>query len=115
MIEILDGILIVRVSEELDQHNADLIRKEVDETIKKQRIVEIIFDFQKTTFMDSSGIGMVMGRFKLVNSIGGSVAVVNLCERVKKIFTFSGLTKIVNQYENVEEALQIMKGEGDNE
>ena len=115
MIEILDGILIVRVSEELDQHNADLIRKEVDETIKKQRIVEIIFDFQKTTFMDSSGIGMVMGRFKLVNSIGGSVAVVNLFERVKKIFTFSGLTKIVNQYENVEEALQIMKGEGDNE
>lgn len=112
MIEIIDGILIVRVSEELDQHNADLIRKEVDETIKKQSIVEIIFDFQKTTFMDSSGIGMIMGRFKLVNSIGGSVAVVNLSERVKKIFTFSGLTKIVNQYENVEEALKIMKGEG---
>ena len=59
----------------------------------------IIFDFQETNFMDSSGIGVIMGRYKLVYLLGGEVWAVHANERMKKILTMSGGTKIIQMYE----------------
>ena len=59
----------------------------------------LIFDFQETNFMDSSGIGVIMGRYKLVYLLGGEVWAVHANERMKKILTMSGVTKIIQMYE----------------
>ena len=56
---------------------------------------EVIFDFNKVSFMDSAGIGLVIGRYKLANMLGGKVRVANLTTPVKKIFEMSGMLKII--------------------
>ena len=60
---------------------------------------EIIFDFNKVSFMDSAGIGLVIGRYKLANMLGGKVEVANLTTPVRKIFEMSGMLKIIPEVE----------------
>ena len=59
----------------------------------------MIFDFERTNFMDSSGIGVIMGRYRMVYLLGGDVWAVNTNDRIKKILTMSGVTKIIQIYE----------------
>ena len=59
----------------------------------------MIFDFDKTDFMDSSGIGVIMGRYKTISLIGGEVWAVHANDRIRKILTLSGMTKIMQIYE----------------
>lgn len=86
--------LIIHVNGELDHHNAVAIRKMADKKIYDNGIRNILFDFDKTEFMDSSGIGVIMGRYKMVHSLGGKVAVINVGRNVEKILLFSGLNKL---------------------
>lgn len=86
-------------SKRVDHHNADEIRKEADAVISRNHIRYVIFDFDRTDFMDSSGIGIIMGRYKTVSLIGGEVWAVHTNERIRKILTFSGATKIMQIYE----------------
>ena len=69
----------------------------------------IIFDFTDVGFMDSSGIGLIMGRYKKVMFLGGRAAVTNVGEAVNRIFTLSGLYKIIERYDTVGEALEGMQ------
>lgn len=108
--EIMDNVLIIHVNGELDHHNAIMIREKADEIICKKGIVNIMFDFERTDFMDSSGIGVIMGRYKKVKDFGGTVGVVNVRKNVEKILLFSGLNKIVKYYDNIEMAVTAMKG-----
>ena len=66
-------------------------------------IKNIVFDFKNIRFMDSSGIGVIIGRYKKISSEGGKVSVVNVNDRVKKIFNLSGMNKIINIYDTYEE------------
>lgn len=70
-----------------------------DKLIEENHIKCVIFDFQETNFMDSSGIGVIMGRYKMVYLLGGEVWAVHANERMKKILTMSGVTKIIQMYE----------------
>ena len=83
----------------LSDDNADEIRKEADAVISRNHIRYVIFDFDRTDFMDSSGIGIIMGRYKTVSLIGGEVWAVHTNERIRKILTFSGAAKIMQIYE----------------
>ena len=64
---------VFRISGELDHHNAQNIRKELDFAIKKYRLSELILDLKNLNFMDSSGIGLIVGRYNLVSPLGGKV------------------------------------------
>lgn len=90
-----DGTLIIRVPRELDHHAATEIKNKADNLIERNSVKRIVFDFKETEFMDSSGIGMIMGRYKLMHYMGGRVTACNLKDRVKKIFCMSGLETIV--------------------
>ena len=90
-----DHILRIRVPGELDHHSAKAICREADRRIQTEDIREIIFDFADTQFMDSSGIGMIIGRCKNVRFSGGYVKAVNLCGQLERIFRLSGLKKII--------------------
>ena len=97
--EIQGNCLIIHLPKEVDHMVSDEIRKESDEIIRRKYIRTITFDFSDTAFMDSSGIGVIMGRYKRIYMLGGEVCAVHANERMKKILTMSGVTKIMQIYE----------------
>ncbi len=94
-ITVTEGTMVIRVPKELDHHTATEIKECTDFLVEKEGIRTIVFDFGETDFMDSSGIGMLMGRYKLMRCAGGHLKACNLKPRVAKIFTMSGLETIV--------------------
>lgn len=88
--------LEIQVPAELDHHSALTVRMETDEILEKQEIREIIFDFSRTEFCDSSGIGMLMGRYRVMKTLGGSVRAVRVKDRVYRILMLSGIHKIIS-------------------
>ncbi len=89
--------LVVIMDRDLDHHNAMEVKKEVDDYIYGGQVKNVTFDFKNTSFMDSSGIGVVMGRHRLVNPLGGEVKVKNLSDNIDRIFLISGLYKIIKK------------------
>ena len=88
-------VLIIIVAKEVDHHYSQEIRKRVDILMECQGIVSVIFDFSNTCFMDSSGIGMLLGRYKQLIRFGGKAEMKNLNSDMKRIFTMSGIFKII--------------------
>lgn len=97
--------LIIQLNQELDHHIAKMVKKDADNFIDKNQIKNIIFDFSGSQFMDSSGIGVIMGRYKKVAFTGGKVAVVHVGPAVDRILKLSGLYKIVEKYDSLEEMI----------
>ena len=90
-----DKQLIVEITEEIDHHVAEKIRRKVDDEITRHMPRKTIFDFSRVTFMDSAGIGMLIGRYKMMKLIGGSLEIVNLSNTLKKLLEMSGINKII--------------------
>lgn len=88
---------------EIDHHSAVLIRKSIDRAVNQKKPRLLILDFADVTFMDSSGIGLVMGRYKLVKSYGGEIRVENLNAGAYKIMRLAGIERLgeIRQKETV--------------
>lgn len=95
-----DKTLIFKMEEEIDECTVQKIRRKLDNEIERYMPKEVIFDFNNVSFMDSAGIGLIIGRYKLANMLGGKVEVANLSTPVKKIFEMSGMTKIIPEVKN---------------
>ena len=93
--EVQENCLTIYLPQDVDHHNAEEIRREADHLIEKNHIRYVIFDFADTGFMDSSGIGVIMGRYKRIYMLGGEVWAVHTSERMKKILAMSGVTKFM--------------------
>ena len=93
--EVQEPNLIVWVPKEIDHHHADILRGEVELLLHIHRIRNLIFDFAETEFMDSSGIGVLIGRSRNLGYQNGIVYARNLNPHVEKIFKASGLDKII--------------------
>ena len=104
----IDDKLVVFFIGELDHHSAEEVRVKIDDRIERDNIQKVIMDFEEVTFMDSSGIGVVIGRFKKLQNRDGKVCVVNVNKRVDKVFKLSGLNKIKNSNSRVSEAVESM-------
>ena len=87
--------LAVWVPKELDHHHADVLRAEVELLIHIHHARNLVFDFEQTEFMDSSGIGVLIGRCRNLGYCNGVVYARNLNGRIEKIFNASGLGKII--------------------
>lgn len=87
--------LTISLSGEIDHHNAAILRIEADEAIQTLLTPNVRFDFGEVTFMDSSGIGFVLGRYKIVESYGGNIEVINLSQRIYSMMQLAGLEKLV--------------------
>lgn len=92
---VIEDFLMVKMPEEIDHHQSEHICREADRYIVKENINNIVFDFEDTRFMDSSGIGIIMGRYKKVACFGGRVYGIHADERIKRIMFLSGLQKIM--------------------
>lgn len=89
--EIQDNLLWIKMPRELDHHMAAYIREEADQNLLNSKVEHVVFNFEETQFMDSSGIGVIVGRYKLISQIGGKVIVYHPNSRIKKMMLLSGL------------------------
>lgn len=90
-----DKLLVFEITEEIDHHEAEKIRRKMDNEIERYMPKKIVFDFNQVTFMDSAGIGMLIGRYKSVRRIGGIAELINVKPSIEKIFEMCGLLKII--------------------
>lgn len=89
-----EGELIARLSGELDHHSARSLREQVDAAVEQSSVRRLQLDFQGVTFMDSSGVGLVMGRYRLMHTLGGTLAVSGTSERIRQMMRMAGLDKL---------------------
>lgn len=93
---VIENFLMVRMPKEVDHHESAKISKTADEYILKSRIKNVVFDFEATRFMDSSGIGVIIGRYKKMECFGGKVIAINCNRQIKRIMDMSGMYKYVD-------------------
>ena len=88
--------LLVSISGEIDHHNAVWVRAEIDEMISRVRPRQTVLILSGIEFMDSSGLGLIMGRYAKMQALGGELLLRDPNERIVKIFKLAGLEKIVS-------------------
>jgi stage II sporulation protein AA (anti-sigma F factor antagonist) len=93
--KVIDNYLMIRMPEEIDHHKSVDISAKADRYIISKKVGNVVFDFERTTFMDSSGIGIIMGRYRKIACFGGRVYAVNAGSRIRRILILSGLDNIV--------------------
>ncbi len=88
------GLVTARLVGELDHHGAGEIREAIDEAVLRYRAGQLVLDFSGLTFMDSSGVGLIMGRYRLLRSLGGTVTVIGASPRLERMIRLAGLDKL---------------------
>lgn len=104
----INRILIVKINGDIDHCSSEEIRLKIDKDFERINGKDILFDFSNVDFMDSSGIGMIIGRYKNVELKGGQIAFFNISENLKRIFEISGLLKIIYCFDSKEEAIKAL-------
>lgn len=89
-----DGKMHVMLSGEIDHHNAQNIREEIDMAIHFNNPSELMLDFSDVSFMDSSGIGLVIGRYRIMHELEGKVLVANPSMQIRKVLRLSGIDRL---------------------
>lgn len=95
---------VVHVRGEIDVYTAPLVREKLDEQITAGRN-DLVVDLTDVTFLDSTGLGVLVGRLKLTRSLGGSMRIVGTDDRVLKVFAITGLDKVFDIHADVDSAL----------
>jgi stage II sporulation protein AA (anti-sigma F factor antagonist) len=90
-----DNVLYFFITEEIDHHTTEKIRRKMDYEITRFMPRKVVFDFSKVTFMDSAGIGLLIGRYKLAKMLGGVTTMINTNKNIEKVFEMSGILKII--------------------
>ncbi|UOF92925.1 anti-sigma F factor antagonist [Fodinisporobacter ferrooxydans] len=98
------------MSGELDHHTAELVRNRVDQELGGRECQHMILNLSGLTFMDSSGLGVILGRYKRVTQGGGRMAITNVDPQIRRLFEMAGLLKIIQFYDTEDLALQAVGG-----
>lgn len=93
--DIKDGILEIKLLGEIDHHSAVEVRSDIDELIFLLRPHKTVLDLSQISFMDSSGLGLIMGRYSLMKELGGSLALRAPTQAVMKILSLAGMERII--------------------
>ena len=90
-----DGVLYVKLSGDIDHHSAKNVRDAVDDLMRKNNPAELELDLSAVEFMDSSGLGLVLGRYKKQTDMGGKMKILNPTRRIMQILQLAGVEKII--------------------
>ncbi len=104
-IEIRGNTLIVFIKGELDDHVAKMLRDKLDFILLRKEIKNVIFDLKELSLMDSAGIGLLIGRYKIIKSRDGQAFIVLSSASVKKILKMSGVLNLFKCFESSKDAL----------
>lgn len=96
--------IIVSLYGEVDQYAAAELKGRIDVEIQSSLKRNVIFDLKSVEMMDSSGIGLIVGRYKLTTSLGGKFAVCNADSNIRRMLELSGITKVINYFNTLTEA-----------
>ena len=107
--ETLGRVLAVKISGELDHHNAAPLREAIDRELLSGNYTGLIIDLSGLEMMDSSGIGVIMGRCRLLENSGGHLCVCGAKAQIKKIILLSGLGKLVGITEDIKSAAKLLE------
>ena len=105
-LETKNDVLCIRLSGELDHHTADELREKATAIIEKNEIRHIVLNLEQLTFMDSSGLGVILGRYKQIKQVHGEMVVCAISPSIQRLFDMSGLFKIIKLEPTEEFALQ---------
>jgi len=97
-----EGVLSLTLHGEIDHHSAVQIRTAIDELLYEEHPKKLVLDLSQIEFMDSSGLGLIMGRYSLMQKLGGELTLRNPHERIVQIFTLAGLQRMVKIEEDEE-------------
>ncbi len=100
--------LVAILQGEVDHHTCVQIRQQVDHEFQKKRARNLVFDLECVKFMDSAGIGMLMGRYRNVAICGGSIALVNVRPETAQLIELSGVNRLMKIYASQEQALEVL-------
>ena len=100
---VTDKMLVISMIAELDHHLADEMREVIDHVIDERGVNDIIIDFSRIGFMDSAGIGLIMGRYKKIRD-RGNIYVAGAGDGISRILLISGLHKLVTSCSDVSDA-----------
>jgi stage II sporulation protein AA (anti-sigma F factor antagonist) len=89
-----DDIMIASLCGDIDHHTAKEIRNTIDNAVKEKHPKKLNLDFRRVDFMDSSGIGLIMGRYKLMESIEGRLYITNVPRYIARVVKLSGLDQL---------------------
>ena len=94
IIESSENILHILIYGDIDHHSSSDLRTEIDSLIETRKFKKFILDFSAVNFMDTSGIGLILGRFKLTSKYNIKMEVINANSRIKRIIEFSGIKSL---------------------
>ncbi|AVF23451.1 anti-sigma F factor antagonist [Paenibacillus larvae subsp. larvae] len=101
--------LIVRLQGELDHHTADMVKTRMEEAIAKGDARNLVLSLRDLSFMDSSGLGVILGRYKQITGRGGKMIVCDVNPSIYRLFELSGLFKIVAIEDNERKAISSLE------
>lgn len=104
-----DTCLIVKLIGEFDMHSVPDFRKTIVKEMESNNLINLVLDFNKVNFIDSSGLGAVLGRYRELDKKDGLIVLVGLKPQVRKIFKLSGMLKIINSYDSIHSAINDLK------
>ncbi|AIE60612.1 anti-sigma F factor antagonist [Bacillus methanolicus] len=105
-LEVKNDVLCIRLSGELDHHTADNLREQATKKIEEFQIRHIVLNLEHLSFMDSSGLGVILGRYKQIKQRHGEMIVCAISPSIERLFNMSGLFKIIRLEPTEEYALQ---------
>ena len=103
--DIMGSTLVAELFGELDHHAAEPAREKVDETLDNYGVNNLVLDFSNVSFMDSSGIGMVLGRYRKMGETDGKVAIASCSKTIRNILNMAGVFSVIDYYDTKEEAV----------
>ncbi|MGN0205443.1 MAG: anti-sigma factor antagonist [Coprococcus sp.] len=113
---ISEGILTIEPGEEIDHHRAEMIIRYAENLIRQRRVSILIFDLEETVFMDSAGVGMMIGLYREMKMCGGAVGIIHMHKSIRRIYQMAGLQRIICCYEDEQQMMAaVREGGGNNE
>jgi len=108
-VSVEDTIMFVNLAGELDQSTTEQVKFKLTTSLAVHEVKHILFNLKALTFMDSSGIGLILGRYNQIKALGGKVFVLGMNETVKKVFHLAGLNQILTVIDDEQEMVRTLE------
>lgn len=102
--------LIILIAGEIDHHTAKELRCKTESALEQMGGKNIVFGFAEVSFMDSSGIGVMIGRYKQIQALGGRIAIACPNEKIEEILCLSGLSRLLPSFQSIDAAAAYTEG-----
>lgn len=106
---VVDGIVVIRLKGELDHHVVEQIRNEIEAELERHRHRGLVISFSGIDFMDSSGLGLILGRYRTMTQHRGNMALCEVSPALRRLFELSGILKIIPVHASETESIAAVK------